>query len=86
MRDTYKDLIIGSRMRMLELYRSEVHFTRKQGETGVGTFGRGMIAGLRLALLHMRWLHREIRSKEEQGYSLVWIDEDELKILDQYHG
>lgn len=85
MRDEYKDLVIGTRMRLLELYRGEVYEARKESGSNIRFYMKGLLMGLKLALMNVRWLHREIRRKEEQGYTLVWLTEQERDLLNTFN-
>ena len=81
MRDSYKDLVVGCRMRTLEYYRQQVAETKGASTGALRAFAKGMVAGLKLAVLQLRWLHHAIRNKEAQGYALVWLSAQEIELL-----
>jgi len=84
-KDTYKDLIISSRGRLLKMAIEEQRSCRKADSSLIRTFIRGMLQGLKLANLELRWLHKEIRRKEENGYALVWLTKEERDLLDTWN-
>jgi len=85
MKDTYKDMVVSSRARLLKLALDELRRYKKSDSSMIRTFIRGMLAGLKLATLEMRWLHKEIERKEANGYTLVWLTEAERDLLDQFN-
>ena len=85
MRDTYKDLVVGCRARLIEYYRERVAEAKTEEEPTLRAFAKGMIAGLKLGVLQMRWLHHAIRNKEAQGYTLVWLSVQEREILQTWN-
>lgn len=85
MKEGYADLIVGTRMRMLEIYRGEVYTARRESTPAIKAYMKGLLMGLKMALLNVRWLHREIKRKEEQGYTLVWLTAEEREILNTFN-
>ena len=85
LKDTYKDLVISSRGRLLKIALDELRKYKKSDSSMIRNFMRGMLAGLKLATLELRWLHKEIERKEENGYTLVWLTQAERDLLDTWN-
>lgn len=85
MKNGLKEYIGDSQRRLIQYARRELLEAKTKPSRIIEAFMKGMLAGLKLAILEGRFVHNEIKRRERAGYHLVWLDDKEIEILDQYN-
>lgn len=85
MNDDFLVTLEQANRRLIRAARRNMIESQEYERGNIRAFIKGMVAGLKLALLEARFLHNEIKRRRSQGYQLVWLSEEEIEILNTFN-